>query len=115
MNPKELFKLLTKYHLVSETDYGGELYVFHQMDAVHIGYIVAYGYSGMPMVSFAKGVQFTVNKGVPCIICYGLDNVPEDQYENKLKTLEKQYHQAEQDYKNYLIKEKLKKMNKDFK
>lgn len=114
MNTKKFFKLLTKYNLFREPDYEGELYVFHKMDVIHIGSIVAYNFAGMPMVSFAKGVKFIISKGIPCIICYGLENIPEDEYENKLASLEKQYNQAVEDYKKYLVKQRLKKMKKDF-
>ena len=108
MNPKELYKLITKYHLVRDEEYnGGELYVFPTKDVINIGYVVGYGLPEMPMVSFAKGVRFSADSGVPSIICYGFEqNITEDKYETKLATLEKQYHQAEQDYKNYLVKQR---------
>lgn len=119
MNPKELYKLLTKYHLVRETNShicGAELYVFHPMDDVYEGCAVGYGVIGLPMVSFAKGVKFDVCDGIPYVLCYGWDEpITEDKYEAKLATLEKQYHQAVQDYKKYIINQRLNKMRKDFK
>lgn len=92
MNPKELYKLLTKYHLVKEPKYQGEgeLYVFHPMDKVYEGSAVAYGLRVMPMVLFAKGVKFDVETGVPIVSSYGwYRSITEGQYENKLATLEK--------------------------
>jgi hypothetical protein len=119
MNPKELYKLLTKYHLVRETEYQigvGEMYVFHPMDKVYEGCAVGYGLIGMPMVSFAKEVKFTVTDGVPYITCFGWDKpITEDKYEAKLATLEKQFNEAINDYKKYIVKQRLKKMKKDFK
>jgi hypothetical protein len=119
MNPRELYKLLTKYHLVRETECkigDGELYVFHPMDKVYEGAVVGYGLYGMPIVSFAREVKFTVSDGVPFVTCFGWDEpITEDKYENKLATLEKQYHQAVEDYKKYLVKQRLNKMNVDFK
>ena len=116
MKPKELYNLLTKYHLVRDTEYnGGELYVFPPKGVINIGYVVGYGLPEMPIVSFAQGVKFSANSGVPSIICYGFEkNITEDKYETKLATLEKQFHKAVRDYKKYLIKEKLKNIKKDF-
>lgn len=119
MSPKELYKLLTKYHLVRDTEYklcNGELYVFHPMDKVYEGAAVGYGLSGMPMVSFAKSVKLTVRDSIPYVTCFGWDEpITEDKYEAKLASLEKQFHQAVEDYKKYIVKQKLHKMNKDFK
>ena len=123
MNKKEFYNLLTKYHLVRvpERKIGtGELYVFHPMDNVYEGTAVGYGVKGLPKVSFAKGVRFTVllefGVSYPHISSYGWDRtITEDKYEAKLASLEKQYLQAVEDYKNYLVKQKLNKMKGDFK
>ena len=119
MSPKEFYELLTKYHLVRETEYNvcnGELYVFHPMDKVYEGAAVGYGLSGMPMVSFAKEVKLTVTDGIPYVTCFGwAEPITEDKYEAKLASLEKQFHQAVEDYKKYIVKQRLNKMRKDFK
>lgn len=123
MNPKEFYNLLTKYHLVRETTYQigtGELYVFHPMDEIYEGCVVGYGVSGLPKVSFAQGVRFTVlfEFGVPhpYISSYGWDKpITEDKYEAKLASLEKQYKKAVKDYNKYLVKQRLDKMKGDFK
>lgn len=119
MNPKELYKLLTKYHLVRETECkigAVELYVFHPMDNVYEGSAVGYGLRGLPMVAFAKGIRFNENSGVPYVSSYGWDKtITEDKYEAKLASLEKQFNEAVNDYKNYLVKQKLNKMKGDFK
>lgn len=118
MNPKEFYKLLTKYHLIREPEYKiseGELYVFHPMDKVYEGAAVGYGLSGMPMVSFAKEVKLVVTDGIPYVTCFGwAEPITEDKYEAKLASLEKQYNQAVEDYKKYLVKQRLNKMRKDF-
>lgn len=118
MNPKELYKLLTKYHLVRETEYkigNGELYVFHTIDNVYEGCAVGYGIDGLPMVSFAQEVKFTISGGKPFVTCLGWDEpITEDKYENKLATLEEQFNKAVNDYKKYIVKQKLNKMKGDF-
>lgn len=119
MNPKELYKLLTKHHLVRETEYTmdeGELYVFHPIDKVYQGAPVVYGLSGMPMVSFAKAVKFSAENGIPYVVCLGWEKpIVEEEYENKLVSLEKQYNKSVNDYKKFLVKQRLNKMKGDFK
>ena len=119
MSPKELNQLLTKYHLVRETEYNltdGELYVFHPMNDVYVGCAVGYGLNGMPMVSFAKEVKFTVESGEPYVTSFGWNEpIPEELYEAKLATLEKQYHQAVKEYKKFLEEQRINKLKKDFK
>lgn len=119
MNQKEFYNLLTKYHLVRDTEHKigtGELYVFHPKNNVYEGIAVGYGLTGLPIVAFAKGIRFNENYGVPYVSSYGWDQtITEDKYEAKLASLEKQFNEAVNDYKKYLVKQKLNKMKGDFK